>query len=96
MIKIERENPPKGTTLDKRKKEELQKLKELVEKGELKSKSFNNRLWSDNAVKGFLYESQNHKCCYCERQRDKREMDVEHFRPKAKVEENSKHPGYWW
>ena len=96
MIKIEREASPEDTILDREKKEELKKLKELVEKGELTSKSFNSRLWLDDAVKGFLYNSQHGKCCYCERQRDQREMDVEHFRPKAQVEEDSKHPGYWW
>lgn len=37
------------------------------------------------------------KCCYCERKRDeKRETDVEHYRPKACVSDNPKHPGYWW
>ncbi|MCH8877405.1 MAG: hypothetical protein IIA89_11380 [Chloroflexi bacterium] len=37
------------------------------------------------------------KCCYCERKRDpKRESDVDHFRPKSGVHEDSGHPGYWW
>jgi len=37
------------------------------------------------------------KCCYCERKRNqKRESDVEHFRPKAEVAEAPGHPGYWW
>ena len=97
MIKIERKTPPKGTTLDRRKQEELEKLEELVRKGELNSKSFNSRLWSNDDVKDFLYKSQYGKCCYCERKRDqKREFDVEHFRPKSEVKEDSEHPGYWW
>lgn len=48
-------------------------------------------------TKQTLHEYQNGKCCYCERRRDANaEADVEHFRPKLGVTENSKHPGYWW
>jgi len=44
-----------------------------------------------------LWEHQNHKCCYCERERDeKRESDLEHFRPKAGLQEDPVHYGYWW
>ena len=44
-----------------------------------------------------LWEHQNYKCCYCERTRGlKRESDLEHFRPKAMVEEEPDHYGYWW
>ena len=97
MIKIERESPPEDTVLDRRKEEELKELKELVEKGELKSSSFNNKLWSNDTVKSFLHKSQHRKCCYCERKRDQKiDSDVEHFRPKSEVKENSGHPGYWW
>ena len=61
----------------------------------MKSRHFKN-IWSDPNVKKFLYESQHGKCCYCERKRDKREADVEHFRPKAEVDGAENHPGYWW
>jgi len=44
-----------------------------------------------------LWKHQNYRCCYCERSRGlKRESDLEHFRPKAKVEEEPDHYGYWW
>ena len=97
MIKIKRGKPPENTDLDKKRDKELQKIRELANSGELKSKHFEN-LWSDSKVKEFLHISQYGKCCYCERKRDKkRETDVEHFRPKAEVKEAGKgHPGYWW
>lgn len=95
MIKIERASPPEDTGLDKKRKKELRRIRELAESGELKSKDF-KALWSEAKVKKFLYESQYGKCCYCERTRDKIEVDVEHFRPKAEVEEAEDHPGYWW
>ena len=95
MIKIERVSPPEDTGLDKKRKKELRKIRKLAESGELKSKDF-RALWSEAKVKKFLYESQYGKCCYCERKRDKIEVDVEHFRPKAGVEEAEDHPGYWW
>ena len=96
MIKIERGEPPKNTVLDKKRDEELREIRKLAKSGELNSKHFKN-LWSDPEVKDFLYESQYGKCCYCERKRDKRETDVEHFRPKAEVTEAGEdHQGYWW
>ena len=96
MIKIERGKPPKKTALQEKKiKGKLEEIRGLAESGELRSSHFKS-LWSDPKVKDFLYKSQHGKCCYCERKRDKRETDVEHFRPKAEVEGEEDHPGYWW
>lgn len=95
MIKIERRSPPTGTILDRKREEALQKIRRLVESGESKSDAF-DRLWSNLEVKSFLYESQHRKCCYCERNRDQKELDVEHFRPKSQVKEAKNHSGYWW
>jgi len=53
--------------------------------------------WRDDRVTDKLYESHHGKCCYCERIRDrKREMDVEHYRPKGAVDKEEGHKGYWW
>ena len=96
MIKIERGKIPRGTALDKKRKGELSAIRKLAESGNLRSRHF-KKIWSDPKVKKFLYESQHGKCCYCERKHDeKRVSDVEHFRPKAEVEEAEDHPGYWW
>lgn len=98
MIKIERGSPPADTAMDRKRERVLRKIRELVETGKLNSTKIKfNTLWSAPEVKDFLYESQHRKCCYCERNRDKKEFDVEHFRPKGKVKEAEKtHPGYWW
>ena len=96
MIKISRGKPPKNNKLDSKKNNALNKIEKLVNSGKAKSTAF-TPLWRDDQVKEFLHESQHGKCCYCERKRDeKRESDVEHFRPKAEVHEVHKHDGYWW
>lgn len=98
MIKIKRGSPPAGNAMDKKRERALRRIREIVESEESESAKIKfNTLWSASEVKEFLYESQHHKCCYCERNRDKKEFDVEHFRPKGKVKEAEKtHPGYWW
>ena len=64
--------------------------------GHLSSDDFNS-YWQDNELRDTLWKQQHMKCCYCELRRDRRrEMDVDHFRPKAKVEEDKTHMGYWW
>ena len=96
MIKIDRGEPPRDTALDKERDKKLEEIRKLANSGELKSKCIDN-LWSDSKAKKFLHQSQNGKCCYCERKRNKKiETDVEHFRPKAGVKEAKKHQGYWW
>ena len=94
MIRIERDSHPTDSIMDKKKDTELQKLKDsCVRKQTLEIEP----LWKNDKVKKFLHQSQYGKCCYCERRRDqKRESDVEHFRPKAKLHKNPKHSGYWW
>ena len=52
--------------------------------------------WRNENVTNELYDSHHGKCCYCERKRDrKREMDVEHYRPKGEVKNDEDHTGYW-
>ena len=94
MIKIERDTHPVDTSMDKEKDKELENIRDLYAKGKYpKWKKF----WQEDKVKNFLHRSQNGKCCYCERKRDKKaETDVEHFRPKAKLKEKPNHSGYWW
>ena len=97
MIKIERTVPPQNTKMKQKKEQALKSIEQSINQGE-KPKII--PLWTkkeDPKVKEFLHKSQYGKCCYCERKKDKKmEMDVEHFRPKAKVEESKNHQGYWW
>ena len=98
MIKIERSCPPQNTKMDQKKDQTLKSIEQSINQGE-KPKIIPS-LWAkkeDPEVKKFLHNSQHGKCCYCERRRDRNgEIDVEHFRPKAQVEENQEHQGYWW
>jgi len=73
-------------------------LRNRVQAGEaLQSKDFDSSYWRADDVKSALSKMHSGKCCYCERKRDeKRETDVEHFRPKALVSDDPSHPGYWW
>jgi uncharacterized protein (TIGR02646 family) len=72
-------------------------IKTIVERnGRAQSEEFTKH-WTKDEVREALYEMQFHKCCYCEQKREmKYESDVEHYRPKARVEGDKTHPGYWW
>ena len=73
------------------------KLSTIVAQGNRpKSGDFKSH-WLNNALRNTLWLQQHKKCAYCELVRGKRrEIDVEHFRPKAQVEEDEAHLGYWW
>lgn len=75
----------------------FKEIKNKVETdGKIKTKDFKN-FWQDKSIRKSLYLHHNKKCCYCERKLNMtRETDVEHFRPKAGIHEDKKHPGYWW
>jgi uncharacterized protein (TIGR02646 family) len=60
------------------------------------SKDFDGSYYSDAEVRRQLWIWQAKKCCYCERMWDlKRELDVEHFRPKSQIT-GEVGLGYWW
>jgi hypothetical protein len=54
----------------------------------------NSRLWGE--LKGTLKSMSGGKCWFTESENDGSYSDVEHFRPKLKVTEDSTHSGYWW
>lgn len=51
-------------------------------------------------IKPILAQIFNHKCWYTEAPQQGTDVDVDHFRPKKRVQEtlsaNSPHDGYWW
>ncbi len=55
--------------------------------GKLKMAKADNKIYGDSAMKDVLLTAQNNKCCYCERSRDRVELDVEHYRPKGAVKQ---------
>ena len=53
--------------------------------------------YKDVEVKKALEKLFHNKCAYCEGQSTSQgPWDVEHYRPKGRVKENSNHPGYYW
>ena len=99
MIKLKpRPEEPNSLRLEKV-LETIKSLEEKVNSGQKPTTKNPNDFpahWLPEA-REILWRHQNHKCCYCERERElKRESDLEHFRPKAGVEEDDKHFGYWW
>lgn len=56
---------------------------------------YDNKLWTE--LKQYLFAISHGKCGYCEQKvTGVYAGDVEHYRPKKKVTEDSKHRGYYW
>jgi len=74
---------------------ELAKIIDKRAEGTQKSSDF--RVYKSAAIKTALETLFHGKCAYCESYyRAQAPVDVEHFRPKGKVEDDDDHPGYWW
>ena len=60
--------------------------------------AINNRrqIWTD--LKPCLEKLAHKKCWYCESKQIRSDKDIDHFRPKNRVDEkdSKNHPGYWW
>ncbi len=75
--------------------ERARKETKLAKKAKNKDYDYNQKLWTE--VKQFLFLLSNNRCGYCETKvRVGFSGHIEHYRPKKKVEEDSKHPGYYW
>lgn len=60
-------------------------------------KAFTFLAYKEDDVRHALEALFHGKCAYCERRYNvSGPVDIEHFRPKGKVEEDLGHPGYWW
>lgn len=66
----------------------------------LKSTDFDGGVYASEAVKEALWRMQHHKCCFCEKDYERKFSTVEHFRPKTRVRRSrsstKKDLGYWW
>ncbi len=68
--------------------------KALSEKGRHK---FSDSCYAHADVKKELERIYNHKCSFCESDVTAGSaLQVEHYRPKAKIEESELHQGYYW
>jgi uncharacterized protein (TIGR02646 family) len=52
------------------------------------------KIWQDLAP--YLAKLNNNKCWYSESLNPGSNKDVDHFRPKGRVDEDPNHEGYWW
>lgn len=94
MIYVEPKEPgPEWDKWKKRAKNETNKLIANANKG--KPLKFNDKIWK--ALKPFLGKLFHEKCAYCEGNYEAGAWtDVEHYRPKNKVDEDINHKGYYW
>jgi uncharacterized protein (TIGR02646 family) len=53
-----------------------------------------NKIWRELAIP--LASLQNGKCWYSESKNSGSDKDIDHFRPKNRVDEDPDHEGYWW
>ena len=65
------------------------------------TKHFDDRYYyRSDEVKDALLAMHHWKCCYCEKRLERRELQVEHFRPKGAVRQlpgvSEERPGYFW
>ncbi|AKF48768.1 hypothetical protein ACQJ22_12055 [Pseudomonas fragariae (ex Marin et al. 2024)] len=60
-------------------------------------KSFGFAYYKESDVVTALNALFHNKCAYCEGKISSTgPIDIEHFRPKGRIEGESEHPGYWW
>ncbi|SDM66105.1 HNH endonuclease family protein [Kriegella aquimaris] len=69
-------------------------IKSLSEKGK---HQFSTPYYASSIIKTKLSQIYNNKCAFCENDTTAgASLQVEHYRPKAKVTEEANHPGYYW
>jgi len=97
MIRIDRSATTCPESLATQGERDLDRLRSLVPMG-LTSKDFRKSIFGSDNVKHCLWGMQHRKCCYCEREYERRHSDVEHFRPKTEAlrADGRKDTGYWW
>jgi uncharacterized protein (TIGR02646 family) len=101
MRKVEKDKHSKPSSLDETKiafQSELSKNQiafDALEAGE--DANFNFRLYKNDDVRHKLEELFHGKCAYCESRYNRTQpVDIEHFRPKARVSGVDGFRGYWW
>lgn len=101
MINIDRSKIKKPEVLDKKDQNGLTETQRAINFYSIPAnsdKSFDFKVYSDRTVKEALITLFKGKCAYCESKfLHVYSGDVEHFRPKGKIEEaNPQKPGYYW
>lgn len=78
-------------------KSELDRSRDHQNSVNPKKKAFQFSAYRNEEVRRALARIFHGKCAYCETvYAAASPVDIEHFRPKGEVTEDSGHPGYWW
>ena len=104
MIKIHRSHPaPAGLVQNgsRQTKQDCAAYDQSPEEYRSGRKRFCERdYYRNEEVKDALVRIHHGKCCYCEKRMERRELQVEHFRPKRAVRQlpgnKEERPGYFW
>jgi hypothetical protein len=98
--KVDRKAEAVPAALSKANKEgktELDRAREHAADSDPKKGAFPFAAYKDDEVKRALEALFHGKCAYCETFfANSAPVDVEHYRPKGRVAEDTSHPGYWW
>jgi hypothetical protein len=92
LIHIEREriNPKTGKEIAPQ-ESWFKRAEDATKNQASDSKKFREDIWQDHQVSEALRELFHGKCAYCESKTEN--CEVEHYRPKASVDESPEHPG---
>ncbi|WID94887.1 hypothetical protein QO058_18950 [Bosea vestrisii] len=92
--------PPAGLSVRTRGSTELERVRAHMAQvlpASVNRKAFPFAVYKADSVKKRLEELFHGKCAYCESlYASQAPVDVEHYRPKGRVEGDALHPGYWW
>lgn len=69
---------------------------EAIDRAGATGYQFRADVYGADSVRASLSELFFHKCGYCEYPLARTDPNVEHYRPKSRVSEVPKHPGYYW
>lgn len=76
---------------------ELQRAKDHLRDTNVPLAADQFKAYADAEVREALATMFKNKCAYCESQiAGSSQTDIEHYRPKGRVDKNDDHPGYWW
>jgi len=93
MIKIDKDNTDTPDILNSAMTKQWTE-KALHEKKEHRAR---DHIYGHNTVQNILKKVYNNKCGYCESRLEvSSSLEIDHYRPKNGVSENSEHPGYYW
>jgi uncharacterized protein (TIGR02646 family) len=98
LIQIDRSRATSPESLLLHEEAELERLRTILGKRALTTHDFDRGIYAAREVRDLLWDMQHAKCCYCEREYERKYSDVEHFRPKARAVRDDGKPdaGYWW